>query len=313
MSLASILIWLAALSLVGLALLLWFRSDRGDQHQEMMLRLRALGADERAGSADYGSLEREKGGALLRAFNRTVARLGLDEIEPDKVRRLLLIAILAVPLCLISFGWFGGITVIAFSVAVAYAFLARKAAIRRAEILSQLPDFLEGVSRILAAGNTLEEALGQAARESPDPIRPLFLSIGRQVRLGAPIEEVLSEAAEVHGMRDLQVIALAANINRRFGGSLRSIFRSLVQAIRSRDAAQRELRALTAETRFSAMVLALIPIGLTLYILLQNPQYYNDMWADSGGRATLMFSVFLQVTGIFVIWRMMRSTEDPAA
>ena len=122
----------------------------------------------------------------------------------------------------------------------------------------------------------------------------------------------MSEAAEVHLLRDLKVIALAAGINRRYGGSLRSIFRSLVQAIRSRDSAQRELRALTAETRFSAMVLALIPTGLTLYILLQNPGYYGSMWADPSGRLTLMFSVFMQLMGIVVIWRMMRSTEGPS-
>ena len=123
----------------------------------------------------------------------------------------------------------------------------------------------------------------------------------------------MREAAQVHRLRDLQVIALAASINRRYGGSLRTIFRSLIQAIRSRESAQRELRALTAETRFSAMVLGLIPVGLTLYILLQNPQYYADMWADASGRATLIFSVVLQVSGIFVIWRMMRSTEEADA
>ena len=180
----------------------------------------------------------------------------------------------------------------------------------RALILGQLPAFLESVTRILAAGNTLEVALGQAARESPEPLRSLFIRVGRQVRLGAAVEEVLAEAAEIHRIRDLQVIALAASINRRYGGSLRSVLRSLVQAIRSRDTAQRELRALTAETRFSAMVLAVIPVGLSLYILLQNPGYYAQMWDSTGGRWTLIASVMLQLSGVLVIWRMMQSTED---
>ena len=105
--------------------------------------------------------------------------------------------------------------------------------------------------------------------------------------------------------------ALAAAINRKFGGSLRNILRSLVQAIRARDVAARELRALTAETRFSAVVLSLLPIGISLYVYLQNPQYYGDILQDAGGRALLLGSLFMQLAGIVVLVRMMRSTEAP--
>ncbi len=148
--------------------------------------------------------------------------------------------------------------------------------------------------------------------DAENPIRNLFLSVGRQVRLGAPIEEVLDQAAQDHGVNDIRVMAMAARVNRRYGGSLRRIFKSLVQAIRERDAAARELRALTAETRFSAVVLAVVPIVLSLYILLQNPDYYLDMWNQPRGRGLLLFSVFLQASGVGVIWRMLRSAERGA-
>jgi tight adherence protein B len=175
-----------------------------------------------------------------------------------------------------------------------------------------MPAFLESVMRVLAAGNTLEESIASAARESPDPLRPLFMSVGRQVRLGAPIEGVLMELGEIHQISDLKILSMAASINRKYGGSLKNILKSLIQAIRQRDMSTRELRALTAETRFSAVVLAVIPIGISLFIALQNRQYYANMWNDSTGRVLLIVSVLMQICGIFVIWRMMRSTEDPA-
>jgi tight adherence protein B len=136
------------------------------------------------------------------------------------------------------------------------------------------------------------------------------MSIGRQVRLGAPIESVLMEAAEIHQLLDLRVLSLAAAVNRKFGGSLRNILRSLIYAIRTRDTAARELRALTAETRFSAVVLSIIPVAIMLFIIVQNPGYYADMWAQKGGRVLLGGSVLLQLAGIFTIFRMMRSAED---
>ena len=48
--------------------------------------------------------------------------------------------------------------------------------------------------RALTAGNTLEEGLYSAAQESDEPIRGVFLSVSRQVRLGASGEETLAEA-----------------------------------------------------------------------------------------------------------------------
>src|SRR3546814_13368620 len=75
------------------------------------------------------------------------------------------------------------------------------------------------------------------------------------------------QTAEIHQLRDLKVMALAASIKRKFGGSLRNVLRSLISGIRSRENAARELRALTSETRFSALVLAVIPIALMVFIV----------------------------------------------
>ena len=106
------------------------------------------------------------------------------------------------------------------------------------------------------------------------------------------------------------MVALAAAINRKYGGSLRQVMKSLITNIRQRDTAARELRALTAETRFSALVLSVIPVSLSFYIFLQNRNYYAGMWADGTGRWVLMLSVLLQVAGVIVLWRMMNRTGD---
>ena len=48
-----------------------------------------------------------------------------------------------------------------------------------------------------------------------------------------------------------------------------------------------------------------------IYIFAQNPDYYRTMWLDGVGRWLLVGSVVLQVMGVLVIYRMMRSTEEP--
>ena len=295
------------LAIVAGGLLL--RAQGHARKAEMALRLRVLGED-----ADAHLLSRAKpiANPVLRFVTDLLTRSG-TEIEPERVGQGLLIAAAAAPLLLILLGPLAGLLAIGLAIVAVFGVLSRNAARRRAKIVEQLPPFLEAAMRVLSAGNTLEEALGAAARDSPEPIRPLFISIGRQVRLGASVESVLAEAGEVHRLRDLKVMALAAAINRKYGGSLRGVLKSLISTIRSRDSAARELRALTAETRFSALVLAIIPVTLSLYIFTKNKGYYEGMWADPGGRIFLVMSVLLQVGGVAVLWKMMNSTGDPDA
>lgn len=303
------IVFLIAMLLAVAAGVLLLRAQAGAAKAEMALRLRVLGED-----ADAHLIHRAKpiSNPVLRFVTDLLTRSGV-ELEPERVGQGLLIAAAVAPLLLILLGALAGMLAIGLAIVSVFGVLSRNAAKRRAKIVEQLPPFLEAVMRVLAAGNTLEESLGAAARDSPEPIRPLFISIGRQVRLGAPVEAVLAEAGEVHRLRDLKVMALAAAINRKYGGSLRQVLKSLISTIRSRDSAARELRALTAETRFSALVLAIIPVTLSLYIFTKNKGYYAGMWADPSGRIFLIASVLLQVTGVAVLWKMMNSTGDPDA
>jgi tight adherence protein B len=302
------LLFVVAVLLFGGAMFLLVRAGGRERQEEVLLRLRAMGSED---AALLQSGRRQVRNPVLRWVSHLIWRTGA-EVESDTIARGLLLFLLLVPVAIFIFGLFGGLSAIAILLAFGWAWFSRKASQRRIKILEQFPPFLEGVIRVLAAGNTLEESIAAAARESAEPIRPLFLSVGRQVRLGAPVEAVLMEMAEIHQLRDLKVMALAASINRKYGGSLRNVLRSLIQAVRSRDSAARELRALTAETRFSALVLSVIPVGLMLYIFAQNPDYYRSMWFDSGGRVLLIASVVLQVIGVVVIFRMMKATEDDA-
>lgn len=298
-----------ALALCITAAVLFLRTRARDHETETLLRVRALGGDDVA-AASY-TPQQDSMNPVLRWACHFLWRSG-SEAQPETVAKILWGLLALIPLVLMISGWFAGSFLLAVLIAVGFIFLTRQAAVRRQRIIEQMPAFLESVMRVLSAGNTLEESIASAARESPEPLRPLFMSVGRQVRMGAPVEAVLMEVGEIHQLNDIKVMSLAASINRKYGGSLKNIIKSLIQAIRQRDVAARELRALTAETRFSAVVLAVIPVGISLYIAVQNRQYYADMWNDGTGRNLLIFSVLMQLCGIFIIWRMMRRTGDGA-
>lgn len=300
---------LAAL-MAAAAIGLFVYAGRREHREDVTMRLRA--GDEAAAAAPVTSEARKLRNPVVRWACYALWRTGA-EVQPATVSGALVVLAAMVPITLLILGWMAGVSVILATVLVSLFLLNRQAARRRSKIVEQLPGFLESAMRMLAAGNTLEEAFGAAARESQEPLRTLFLSISRQVRLGAPIDQVLAEAAEINRLRDLRVLSLATNINRRYGGTLRNVFRSLIQAIRSRDAAARELKALTAETRFSALVLALLPVLIATFVYFRTRSFYDDVLATPSGRAMFITALTFQVLGVIVIYRMMRATMDPEA
>lgn len=273
---------------------------------------------ERVGGGDGANAQDELSGMrqlrrvrnpLLRALCRQCWSAGL-EIEPGRVALLvggwlvltLLAAIAVGPLGLLL----GAVVAI-----VAVLFLAQRRRARRRKINAQLPNYLGYLVRALTAGNTLEEGLYSAAMESDDPIRSVFLSVSRQVRLGASVEDILGETARVHDLRALHILAMSARVNRRYGGSMRRVIASLIDTIRQQEAAARELKALTGETRFSAYVVAAIPIAISVFFYLQNPGYYATMLQSSGGRMAIVLALLLEAVGLFIIWRMMSRLMEP--
>ena len=247
---------------------------------------------------------------LLREACRRLWSAGFTGVLPAGVVRAGALACAGVLLVVIVLGVAGLVLALALAVGAMLVLAQRKRA-RRRRINAQMPDFLGYLMRALAAGNTLEQGIDSAAVASAQPIRSVFLSVSRQVRLGASLDEVLAQAARIHELRALHILAMSARVNRRFGGSMRRVIASLIETIRRQEAAARELKALTGETRFSAYVVAAIPVAISLFFYLQNPQYYADMLESGSGRIAIALALLLEAFGLALIWRMMARLQEP--
>jgi len=218
-------------------------------------------------------------------------------------------------LCLIVLAVFAGLSkgiTLALSVPVigifvVYLWLLRKAKKRIELILVQLPLFLDQVLRGLGTGRSMEGALSLAAEETPDPLKEIIERVLRANELGADLGKVFQETADFYQINELYLLALAIRINRTYGSSVRELLQNVVKMINEREAARRELRALTGETRVTAWVLGLLPPGMAAYIMVMNPKYLENMWQDSSGQVMLIVAVVLQLAGAVTLWRMIKS------
>jgi tight adherence protein B len=174
-------------------------------------------------------------------------------------------------------------------------------------ILEQLPSFLDHVVRAVQTGSSLPNGLMSATEETPEPIRSVFARVVRQTRLGVTLEEALDQASSLYSVRELQILSLTVRVSQRYGGSVRDMLGSIVSMIRQRERARREFRAMTGETRLSAVILGALPAAIAGYVMIVNPDYLGRMTSDSVGRVALWLAGGLQVVGSLLLWRMVKS------
>jgi tight adherence protein B len=290
------------------AIALYLQGRKRAAQDEMLGRLQ-LGPMADDGTSAAAQPVIPESNPLLRAICRQLWRAGYEP-DPGLVIAAMAGGVVVAALLVVSAGWLlGGMTAVVL-VAAGWLVLHQLGLRWHRDVATALPGALEHVMRALLAGNTLEESFAAAGRETPEPLCALLEGIARQVRLGAPIEDALAQVASKHDLPDFQMLAMAARVNRRYGGSIRNMLRSVVQVIRQRESAARELRALTSETRQSARWLAIIPIGITVFILYRNPVYYDAMWGDTIGRFLLVGAFLWQLAGMLVIWRLARSVDS---
>ncbi|ATJ83166.1 type II secretion system F family protein [Halomonas beimenensis] len=177
----------------------------------------------------------------------------------------------------------------------------------RQRIRARLPGLIEQVVRDLGTGATMEIAFRRNGEQGDGPLREAIGRVNLRRELGMELHEALRREAQLLKIQEFDLLATAVEVNQVHGGSLRDILSSFVELLRQQERGQRELRALTGETRVTAFVLACVPVGLAAFLWISNPAFMAPMFDTAGGRMALWAAVLLELGGCVALWRMLKS------
>lgn len=192
-----------------------------------------------------------------------------------------------------------GISVSALMVMASLMFVNQVAARHRKRFEQQLPDTLNLIATSLRAGYSLLQAVEAVGEEAPDPTRREFGRAIAEIRLGKSIDDALNDIAVRMGSQDFDWTVMAINIQREVGGNLGEVLQTTSETMVQRNRLRREMKALTAEGRISAIVLSLMPIGLFFFISLANPDYMKPLIGNPIGIAVMIGGGVFILIGIF--------------
>jgi tight adherence protein B len=207
----------------------------------------------------------------------------------------LLLAVLVGPLA----GLVGAIIVLVLP----FAYLNQRQRSRQLRFERQLPDTLTLLASSLRAGFSLMQGLEAVAQEISDPMQKELQRVFTEVRLGRTVEDSLGDAAERMDSNDLRWTVMAIRIQREVGGNLAVLLDTVADTMVKRERVRRELRALTAEGRLSAIVLSLVSPLLALAIWLIQPSYLKPLVHSFVGILGLIVAGVLSIVGWFWLRR----------
>ncbi|NJM05293.1 hypothetical protein HC891_02215 [Candidatus Gracilibacteria bacterium] len=111
---------------------------------------------------------------------------------------------------------------------------------------------------------SIQQALSQVSERLPEPAAGEFLQTHRELLMGDSLTQVLTGLRRRVGSRDLDIVIDAMVIQHQAGGNLARVLTAMANTITERRRVASEIDSLTADSRFSAVVVMVLPLALLL-------------------------------------------------
>jgi tight adherence protein B len=170
----------------------------------------------------------------------------------------------------------------------------------------QLPYALDLIKSSLEAGHTLLRGLQVVVAEFPDPIGTEFRSAIEQSRLGLPLPRSLEEMLKRVPQDDLRLLVVAVRVQSEVGSSLAIILGRLSEIVRTRQRLQQQIKALTAQSKMSGILVGFLPIVMLAAFSIIQPSYTNTLFFDPTGQKILEVAAVLDTLAFLSIRKLLK-------
>jgi tight adherence protein B len=166
-----------------------------------------------------------------------------------------------------------------------------------AEIAIALADALSG-------GHSLRGAVISASASVAGSPGNELRRVAAELDLGAPTDDALEGMRARIGSTAIDAIVAGALMQRRAGGDLAQLLRSSARAFEDEARLLGDVRAATAQARFTGMVVVLMPLGGAALAELGSPGFVARLAASPLSATLVGMAIAMQVGAAFAIRRL---------
>jgi tight adherence protein B len=159
------------------------------------------------------------------------------------------------------------------------------------------------VASALRSGHSFAGALAVVVDSGSEPMKSEMQRVVADEQLGVPIQDSLAVVAQRMASREVEQLALVAELQREAGGNAAEVIDQVAETVRERFDLKRLIKTLTTQGRMSRAIVSALPIFIFIVIRLENPNYFHPLTSTLGGKVVLAAAAVWAVLGSLVIKR----------
>jgi tight adherence protein B len=171
----------------------------------------------------------------------------------------------------------------------------------RDEFADQLAPNLQVLASALRVGHSFIGALTVVVENAHEPSKSELQRVVTDEQLGVPVEEAVRRVAARMASRDLEQVALLAELQRTAGGNAAEVLDTVVQTLRERADLRGLIRTLTAQGRMARWILTALPVVAGLAMFALQGDLMRPLLTTGGGQIMIVVASLMVVSGSLVI------------
>lgn len=244
----------------------------------------------------FGQVEELRRAIAEAGLKWTVGRLTLMQLLGGTATATLLWELGFVPLP-------AGVLITAFVASTPYLYIRHTRRRRFRRFAAQFPEALDSLTRALKAGYPLSAAMELLALEQPEPLASEMRRTREQWNLGTGWDHALDQLCDRVPLPEVAVFVAAVKMQNRAGGRLNDVLGRLGETMRENAALEGEIRAISAHSRITGLILTILPIIIGLLMFIVSPEYMAVLLRREEGRTLLGAAVLSNIAAHFIIKR----------
>ena len=237
----------------------------------------------------------------------SLARLGREGRDPGAAERRRLLAGGAAVALVAGWALAGPLAALGCASAGPYAvgrLLRARRERYRAAVDAGAPTLAMALADALGGGHSLRGAVAEAAQVSGGAAGHELRRAAAELSAGARTEAALEALRERARSERVDVLVAACLLQQRAGGDLARLLRGCARAFEDDARLHAEVRAATAQARFTGVVVVLLPLGGAVLAELAAPGFVIDLWRTPITAWLVGLALALQVVAAAAIRRL---------
>lgn len=147
---------------------------------------------------------------------------------------------------------------------------------------SQLPEICRILANSTRSGMTLTQGIGIAAQELNEPAREEIQRLYGELQLGVNFNRALKNLQKRVPTREFQLFIASLLIQKQAGGNMHAVLDEMGQTLEERKLLLQEIKTMTAEQRFVAYIVPIMPVFLLLIMNSMNEGFIDPLFSGIG-------------------------------